>query len=95
MSALTTGRCVHSAVETEIATRQEKTENRREDGTLISRSYKSVPDHRVTGDVEIWVDFAALLRQKATRAMLSKSGTAQLAFGAIVIKAKNRRKLPL
>lgn len=95
MSALTTGVLEHRAQETTTATRKEKTEHKDAQGRVYSTAIRSVPDHLVIGDLEIWVDWVSLIHQKGRRALLSKSGKAQIMSGAIVIKATNRRNKPL
>lgn len=88
MTALTEGQLVHEARETAAITRTDKTVH--DSGAV---SYRTVLDHEVEASVEVWIDFRSLLRQTAAKAIRSKGKKAQLACGAIVVKARDARRL--
>lgn len=90
MSALTNGVLAHAARETAVVTRRVETHH--ENGAV---SFRSEADHRLEARVEVWIDYASLLRQMAEKAIKSKAKVSRALNGAIVVKALNHRKLPL
>lgn len=90
MSAITSGRCVHQARETATIVKTVKTEH--DNGAV---SYRTVADHQIEATVEIWIDFRSLLFQTASKAIRSRGKKSVLANGAIVITARDCKKLEL
>lgn len=45
-------------------------------------------------DVELWIDTRSILNQLEHKAGKTRSGTAKMMGGAVVVKAVNRRKVP-
>jgi hypothetical protein len=57
--------------------------------------HRTVPDHKAEGLAEVWVDVGVILNSLSTKALRSKGQKAQALRGAVVVKIKNARKLPL
>lgn len=85
MSAITTGTRIGSkTIDTTVYRREE-----------IEHGTRSVPDHTAEGLAEVWVDVAELLRILGPKALRARGKKAQALRGAIVVRIKNPRKLPL
>lgn len=90
MSALTTGVLEHRGSET-IDVRKRAPLS---DGDHDPLGFRTVPDGTLTADIEVWIDWVAIIRQLGRRAMLSKGKKAEALRGAVVVRSRNARKVP-
>ena len=88
MSALRDGVCLRTVRGTAVITRLERTDNA--DGSVTRRT---VLDHTVEADVEVWIDVQSILMQMTDKAIRSRGKKAQALSGAVVVKSVNHRRV--